>query len=73
LSPKIIAKQIAFAANREVNLLPIERCVKRNLWAIIAAYMLGLHNFYIGEDKTPDDMGIIVDVNEVQEDCIPNN
>jgi len=46
------------------------RGVKRNLWAIVVAYMLGMHNFYKGEDKTPDDLGIIVEVKSVQEDSI---
>jgi len=30
--------------------------------------MLGMHNFYKGEDKTPDDIGIIVEVNQVRGD-----
>ncbi len=47
------------------------RFVKRTIWAIIVAYMLGMHNFYKGEDKTPDDLGVIIEANEVQEDGAP--
>lgn len=33
-------------------LLPIRRLI----WSFIVAYMLGLHNFYKGEDKNVDDI-----------------
>jgi len=47
--------------------------LRRNLWALIVAYMLGMHNFYRGEDKTPDDIVITVEYNEVQEDGTPKD
>ena len=37
----------------------------------MVAYMLGVHNFYKGEDKTPDDIVITIEHNEVQEDGTP--
>jgi hypothetical protein len=40
--------------------------VRRKLWAIIVAYMLGMHNFYTGEDKTADNIGISIEYHEVQ-------
>ena len=33
--------------------------IRRTLWAFIVAYMLGLHNFYKGEDKSPDSIAKI--------------
>jgi hypothetical protein len=47
--------------------------VKGKIWAIIIAYMLGMHNFYKGEDKTPEDITITIELNEVQEDGAPKN
>jgi hypothetical protein len=43
------------------------------MWAIIMAYMLGIHNFYKGEDKTPDDITITIELNEVQENGTPKD
>jgi hypothetical protein len=48
-------------------------CVRREIWAIIVAYMLGIHNFYKGEDKTPDDIAITIELNEVQDDGLPKD
>jgi hypothetical protein len=47
------------------------RCVRRQIWGIIVAYMLGMHNFYKGEDKTKDDIIITIELNEVQADGTP--
>ena len=49
------------------------KCIRRTLWGIIVAYMLGLHNFYKGESKTTDDIVIKIEVNEVQEDGAPKS
>ena len=49
------------------------RCVRRQIWAMIVAYMLGMHNFYKGEDKTTDDIVITIEHNEVQEDGTPKD
>ena len=38
------------------------------MWAMIVAYMLGIHNFYKGEDKTTDNIVITIECNEVQEE-----
>jgi hypothetical protein len=43
---------------------------RRVLWAIIVAYMLGMHNFYKGEDQTPDSIAH-VEVSKAQEDGEP--
>ena len=43
------------------------------MWAIIVAYMLGMHNFYKGEDKTADNIVITIEHNEVQEDGTPKD
>ena len=47
--------------------------MKRKTWAIMVAYMLGIHNFYRGEDKTPYDIIITIEVNEAQEDGTPKD
>ena len=47
--------------------------IRRQLWAIIVAYMLAMHNFYKGEDKTADNIVITIEHNEVQEDGTPKN
>lgn len=46
--------------------------IRRNAWAIIVAYMLGIHNFYKGEDKTPDNI-VTIELNEVQADGAPKD
>ena len=49
------------------------RCVRRQLWAMMVAYMLGIHNFYKGEDKTTDDIVITIEFNEAQDDGTPKH
>ncbi len=49
---------------------------RRTVWAFIVAYMLGVHNFYKGEDKALDDILktiYTIEHNEVQEDGTPND
>ena len=46
---------------------------RKALWAIIIAYMLGMHNFYKGEDKTTEDIIITIEVNEAQENGAPKD
>jgi hypothetical protein len=43
------------------------------IWAIIVAYMLGIHNFYKGEDKTSDNIVITIELDGVQEDGEPKD
>lgn len=45
-------------------LAKILRYVRGKIWALIVAYMLGMHNFYTGENKTADNIGIIVEYHE---------
>ncbi|WP_276371671.1 hypothetical protein [Chryseolinea sp. H1M3-3] len=47
--------------------------LRRQLWALIVAYMLGMHNFYKGENKTPDDIVITIEYKQVQEDGTPED
>ncbi len=47
--------------------------IRRTIWGIIVAYMLGMHNFYHGENKTPDDIIITVEVKEIQGDGLPKD
>jgi len=49
---------------------------RRTTWALIVAYMLGIHNFYKGEDKAPEDIVKItytIEHNEVLEDGTPRD
>jgi hypothetical protein len=46
--------------------------IRRTLWAIIVAYMLGIHNFYRGEDKAPDNI-VVVEPREEQGDAAPRD
>jgi hypothetical protein len=41
---------------------------RRMIWAIIVAFMLGMHNFYKGDDKTPDDISTAMEVHDAKED-----
>ena len=41
--------------------------LKKQIWSLIVAYMVGLHNFYHGDNKGADDIAIKVEVNEAQE------
>jgi hypothetical protein len=45
---------------------------RRTVWAILVAYMLGIHNFYKGEDKTPDNI-VTIEYNELQEGDAPKD
>jgi len=49
------------------------RLIRRTMWAIIVAYMLGIHNFYRGEEKTADDIIITIEVKEMQENGLPRD
>jgi len=49
------------------------RSLRRQIWAMIVAYMLGVHNFYKGEDKTSDNIIITIEHIEVQEDGTPKD
>jgi hypothetical protein len=40
--------------------------LRRKLWALIVAYMLGMHNMYTGDQKSPDDIAIKIEHHEVQ-------
>lgn len=47
--------------------------LKRKTWAIIVAYMVGIHNFYKEEQKDPEEIVYIIDNIEEQEDCEPED
>ena len=47
------------------------KSVRRTAWSILVAYMLGVHNFYTGEDKTADNIVITIEHNVVQEEGAP--
>lgn len=49
------------------------RYLKRQVWAIVVAYMVGIHNFYKQENKTPEDIVIKIEDVEEQEDSSPKD
>lgn len=53
-------------------LLSVFTWIKRQVWSLIVAYMLGLHNFYFGDTKkTPDNASNKIEINEPDEDASP--
>jgi len=54
-------------------LYQLVRYIRRQIWAIIVAYMVGIHNFYKGEEKTQDDIVLTIEKNEAQEDNEPKD
>ena len=42
------------------------------IWAVIVAFMLGLHNFYKGDDKTTQNIGKI-EIQQTQDDTAPRD
>jgi len=49
------------------------RYLKRQAWAVIVAYMVGIHNFYKQDNKTPEDIVIKIEDIEEQEDNSPKD
>lgn len=47
--------------------------LRRKLWAMIVAYMLGMHNFYTGDNKTSEDIAITIEYNVGQENDLMND
>ena len=54
-------------------LLQLLRYLRRQAWGLIVAYMVGLHNFYHGDNKSPDDIVITTEQNEAQENGAPKD
>ena len=51
----------------------IVKYIRRTIWAITVAFMLGLHNVYKQEHKTPDDIVITVEEDQEQKDNAPRD
>ncbi|MEJ7643314.1 MAG: hypothetical protein WKF87_01850 [Chryseolinea sp.] len=56
----------------KLHILQIVKWLRSKMWALIVAYMLGLHNFYNGDNKTPDNIVITIEHHEAQEDGAPD-
>lgn len=48
------------------------RC-RKLIWAIIVAYMLGIHNIYFQEQKSPDDIVIKIEEDHQITDSAPRD
>jgi hypothetical protein len=46
---------------------------KNLTWALIVAFMLGVHNFYTGETKSKDDIVFTVEQDVIEEDAAPKD
>ncbi|MEQ9305679.1 MAG: hypothetical protein RJQ14_17330 [Marinoscillum sp.] len=66
----VIVAVILFHFEPKIKILSHQsiRYVRRQIWAIVVAYMVGIHNFYKGEEKTQDNIVITIENNEEQED-----
>ncbi|WP_194776224.1 hypothetical protein [Pararhodonellum marinum] len=47
--------------------------IKNLAWALIVAFMLGIHNFYTGETKSKDDIVFTIEQDVVEEDSAPKD
>lgn len=46
---------------------------KNLAWALIVAFMLGVHNFYTGETKSKDDIVFHIEQDVIEEDAAPKD
>ena len=46
---------------------------KNLAWALIVAFMLGVHNFYTGETKSKDDIVFTIEQDVIEEDAAPKD
>ena len=46
---------------------------KNLAWALIVAFMLGVHNFYTGETKSKDDIVFTIEQDAEEEDAAPKD
>jgi hypothetical protein len=49
----------------------IWKATKNLSWALIVAFMIGVHNFYTGETKSKDDIVFTVEQEVIEEDSAP--
>ncbi|MEL7146375.1 MAG: hypothetical protein AAFO69_08405 [Bacteroidota bacterium] len=57
----------------KTHFLKLLRYLKKKAWTLTVIYMVGVHNFYKQDDKTPEDIQIVITVNEEQEDSSPKD
>lgn len=51
----------------------VAKAIKNLFWALIVAFMLGVHNFYLGETKSKDDIVFHIEQTIIEEDNQPKN
>ena len=47
--------------------------VRKFIWSFVVAYMLGIHNFYYGDDRTADESINTIEVRQEQESGTPKD
>ena len=51
----------------------IYRPLRRLIWTLIVAFMLGVHNFYKQEAKSPQDIVFTIEQDAEEENAAPND
>jgi len=46
---------------------------KNLVWALIVAFMLGVHNFYTGETKSKEDIVFQIEQDVIEQDAAPKD
>ncbi len=54
-------------------LFSIYRPLRRLIWTLIVAFMLGVHNFYKQETKSPQDIVFTIEQDAEEENAAPND
>ena len=62
-----------FQPNARTRFKQVALYVKRKTWAIIVAYMIGIHNFYKEEQEDPEEIVYTIDNIEEQENGEPKD
>ncbi|WP_339875409.1 hypothetical protein [uncultured Algoriphagus sp.] len=52
---------------------PIIRYIRRIMWSLIVAFMVGVHNFYKQEMDSPDSIVSSIQLDEEDEDSAPKD
>ncbi|PZX57990.1 hypothetical protein LV85_00176 [Algoriphagus chordae] len=55
-----------------MNYHPLIRYIRRIMWSLIVAFMVGIHNFYKQEMDSPDSIVSSIQMDEEEDDSAPN-
>ncbi len=66
-----MAHQIKFSLPKFCK--TVWKSTKNLVWALLVAFMLGVHNFYFQETKSKDDIVFHIEQKTIEEDDAPKN